>query len=78
MTHPALHRNTLCETVCMKCGDSTTTLVDDEIIAAIPKGAKREIKMLVGCAICKHTQFLLLVPNRHENMMDDMLQGLEM
>jgi len=77
MTHPAQYRTTLCETVCMKCGDTTQTLVDDEIIAAT-KGQKREIKMLAGCSICQHTQFLLMVPKPQTNMMDDMLEGVEL
>ena len=73
MTHPALHRNTLCETICTKCGDSTKTLVDNEIIAST-FGQKREVKMLCGCAICQHTLFLLVPPKTQKNIIDDMLE----
>jgi uncharacterized protein YuzB (UPF0349 family) len=77
MTHPALYRNTLCETICTKCGDSTKTLVDDEIIAAT-KGHNREIKMLCGCAICQHTQFLLVPPRKQKSIIDEMFEGAEL
>jgi hypothetical protein len=62
----------------MNCGDATKTQVDNAILADIPRGTKREIKMLVGCAICQHTQFLLLVPETEGNIIDDMLEGIEL
>lgn len=77
MTHPAVYNTTMCDTLCMNCGDATKTHVDNKILAEMISN-KQEIEMRVGCSICRNTRFLLIVTNQDENIIDGMFQGEEL
>lgn len=76
MTHPAEYNTTECETVCVKCGDASKTLVDNEILTEIPRGVKREVEKVFSlrCAVCRNQRFLLIVPPTEDNILDEMYQ----